>query len=102
MPTLSRYSDSRLLDLIRQNDQQALEMIFDRYWAQLFDFVFARIRCTDSSRCIVQDVFITLWLKRRHLSTHNLRDYLYGDALGRSLELLSEDVKKFEEEKVLS
>ncbi len=99
MATLSSYSDSRLLDLIRQNDQQALEIIFDRYWAPLFDFIFARVRSLDSSKVIVEEIFVALWLKRRHLSTSNLRDYLYADAHNRSLEYLDEPVKALPEEK---
>ena len=98
----SSYSDSRLLDLIRQNDQQALETIFDRHWAQLFDFIFARVRSVDSSKVIVQEIFVALWLKRRHLSTSNLRDYLYADAHYRSLEYLDENVNDLTEEKVLT
>ena len=102
MPTFSSYSDSRLLDLIRKNDQQAFEVIFERYWAQLFDFVYARVRSVDSSRVIVQDIFITLWLKRRNLSASILRDYLYADANCRSLECLAQHVKDLTEEKVMS
>ncbi len=102
MYTLSSYSDSRLLDLIRKNDQQALQTIFDRYWSQLFDLVFARVRSVDSSRAIVQEVFVTLWLKRRSLSASNLWDYLYADATCRSLECLAERVKDLAEEKVMS
>ena len=98
MPKLSSYSDSQLLNLIRQNDQQALEITFDRYWAQLFDFVFVRVRSVDSSRAIVQEIFIRLWLKRSYLSVNNLREYLYADAHSRSLEYLAENVKDLTEE----
>jgi len=102
MATLSRYSDSRLLELIGKNDQQALETIFERYWAQLFDFVHARVCSVDSSRSIVQEIFITLWLQRRYLSIHCLQEYLYADAYTRSMEYLAESVKDILEEPVLS
>lgn len=102
MVTLSSYSDSRLLDLIRQNNEQALETIFDRYWVQLFDFAFGRVRSVDSSKVIVQEIFVALWLKRRHLSTGNLRDYLYSDAHNRTIEYLDDIVKALAEEKVMT
>lgn len=82
---ISGYSDSRLLKLIRQDDQKAFEMIFERYWAPLFDFVFLRVQSVDPTREIVQDIFISLWGKRKFSTVNTLRSYLYEDADARLL-----------------
>jgi DNA-directed RNA polymerase specialized sigma24 family protein len=95
-PPICSFSDPQLLNLIRQNNQQAFEVIFERYWNQLFDLVFARLHSMDSSRIIVQDIFITLWLKRKILSTGNLWDYLVAEAITRSLTYCKELQKNLE------
>jgi DNA-directed RNA polymerase specialized sigma24 family protein len=87
---LSSYSDARLLKWIRKNDQEAFEVVFERYWAPLFDFIFSRVQSVDVAQEIVQDVFTSLWLKRKLLSQNNLRSYLYSDANTRSVEYLAE------------
>lgn len=77
---ISDYSDSRLLKLIRQDDQKAFEMIFEHYWGPLFDFVLLRVQSVDPTREIVQDIFISLWVKRKFAPLSNLQSYLYEDA----------------------
>jgi DNA-directed RNA polymerase specialized sigma24 family protein len=99
---LSRHSDARLLKWIGENDQEAFEVIFERYWAPLFDFIFARVQSVDVAQEIVQDVFTSLWLKRNLLSQNNLRSYLYSDANTRSVNYLAGDLKKTLEKGVTS
>ena len=98
---ISSYSDSRLLKLIRQDDQKAFEMIFERYWTPLFDFVFSRVQSVDSTREIVQDIFISLWVKRKFAPLDNLRSYLYEDANTRLLHLPGEAFKSSLKRRVL-
>lgn len=88
-PPLSGYSDARLLNAIRRSDQEAFEAVFERYWATLFDFVFARVQSVNMSKEVVEDVFASLWLKRESLPVQNLRSYLYGEASTRSFYYLA-------------
>lgn len=99
--SISSYSDSRLLKLIRQDDQKAFKMIFERYWAPLFDFVFLRVQSVDSTREIVQDIFISLWVNRKFAAVNNLRSYLYEDANARLLHYPGEAFKSSLKKRVL-
>lgn len=90
---ISDCSDFRLLNLIRQDDQKAFEVIFDRYWAQLYDFVFMRVQSIDLTRKIVQEIFIAVWVKRKFRPQNNLRSYLYEEADARTLYFVAEPLK---------
>jgi hypothetical protein len=91
--TVTDYADLQLLNAIRKNDQEAFRVIFDRYWAPLYDFVFVRVQSVDRSREIVQDVFVCLWEQRELLSKIKLKSYLYADANARSVNFLAEPLK---------
>ena len=87
---ISSCSDRRLLNLIQQDDQKAFEVIFERYWAQLYDFVFLRVQSIDLTREIVQEIFIAVWANRKFLPANNLQSYLYEEAGARTLYFLPE------------
>jgi hypothetical protein len=99
-PPRSGYSDADLLNSIRRSDQQAFEAIFERYWATIFDFAFARVQSVHRSKEVVEDVFASLWLEREFLPAENLRSYLYAEANNRSLNYLAESFNNALEKKI--
>lgn len=52
---------------LRQDDQQAFRLLFDRHYAALYRFVFYRLHEREQSREIVQEVFCRLWERRQKL-----------------------------------
>lgn len=76
MPDEILYTDHRLLQLIAQDDQAALQLIYKRYWAQLYDMAYRRLKDTQQAEDIVQDIFINIWKLRQSLQVENLGAYL--------------------------
>ncbi len=79
------YIDSRLLDLIARHDQGAFELLYKRYWNQLYDAAFQRLRDHQQAEDIVQEIFVTLWAKRECLNIYNLSGYLHTSVRNRVL-----------------
>lgn len=76
----SNYADSQLYRLVREDDQTALEALFQRYYTSLCQFT--RIYVKDETVCeeIISDLFIKLWAGRFATEILNLRSYLFTSA----------------------
>lgn len=59
--------DHDLLCLMRNNDQDAFTILFDRYWARLFQSARARLADDDTAKDLVQEIFISFWNRRNAL-----------------------------------
>lgn len=59
------FPDERLVALLRNNDEEAFEEIYHRYWDKLLAIGYAHARNKELAEEIVQDVLLSLW-KRRH------------------------------------
>ncbi len=71
-------SESELLKKLKNNDETAFKVIFNKYYSRLYYFIFEFISLEDISENIVQDTFFTLWNKRDELADDsNLSAYLF-------------------------
>ncbi len=71
-------TDNELVGKLRQDDQVAFKLIFNKYYSRLLYFVLEFIPMHDLAENIVQDTFITLWNKRNELNdTTCFSAYLY-------------------------
>ncbi len=71
------YTDEQLLYfLLQEEDERALEAIYKRYWKQLYNQAFKRLKQQELCEEIVQDVFIDLWVNRKKRNIENLFPYL--------------------------
>jgi len=61
----SSYPDERLVALLRDNDEEAFEEIYHRYWDKLLAIGYNHARNKEVAEEIVQDVLLSLW-NRRH------------------------------------
>jgi RNA polymerase sigma-70 factor (family 1) len=71
------FTDDELLELIRQEDRAAFELIYNRYWSKLYISAYKILRDRQSSEDIVQEVLVQLWLKRSTQQIESLNAYLY-------------------------
>lgn len=69
-------TDFVLWDAIRQDDEQAFAVLFERYWARLFKLAFSQVRDREVCAEIVHDIFLTLWQKRHELEIEAFLPYL--------------------------
>lgn len=58
------YTDPELLFLCKQGNRQAFEAIYYRYWSPLYAYAYNRLRARLVCEEIIQEVFLTLWVKR--------------------------------------
>lgn len=76
-PTYADLSDSKLLDLLQESNEQALAEIYERYWSKLYLQAYNIIRDRQISEDIVQEVMVQLWIRRSVHKIESLKAYLY-------------------------
>lgn len=75
------YTDSGLLELIKNDDRDAFNELYDRYWLKLYKMACRKISSKDEAEDMVQDVFVGFWKKRKTLALqHSLSSY-FGAAI---------------------
>lgn len=65
-----------MLVLLSNEDQQAFETLYERYWEDLYLLAYLMLGNKDASKDIVQEVFIWLWEHRLSSQIKSLRAYL--------------------------
>lgn len=62
------FSDHKLLTLLRERDDiAAFEELYHRYWRKLIDIAFQRIKSKEAAEEIVQEVMISLFIRRAEI-----------------------------------
>lgn len=90
-------SDQILLCRIKENDQKALEELFEKYYYQLCDFAFQFVRSFDLTEEVVSDVFLKIWRSRRKLAiTSCFKAYLYTACRNQALNVLQKENRNVE------
>ncbi|GAA3994697.1 RNA polymerase sigma-70 factor [Mucilaginibacter dorajii] len=70
------WPDAKLLDLLRLDDREAFEILYNKYSAKLFHAAYNLFRDSDVCEDLVQELFIDLWTKRNQLNITSLESYL--------------------------
>lgn len=65
-----------LLLLLREGEADAFSEIYDVYWDRLYYLAYKKLNTTEAAEEVVQEVFLTLWKKRKELTINNLSNYL--------------------------
>jgi RNA polymerase sigma factor (sigma-70 family) len=69
-------TELQLADLLRKGDEDAFNEIYKRFWKKIYNESYKRLRDTELTEDIVQDVFADLWIKRFNRDIENLGAYL--------------------------
>ena len=71
---------------IRNGDRQAFKEMFYAYYPRLCTFAAEYVGSQDRARDVVQEVFLTIWERRREWDVHgSLKAYLYQAVRNRAL-----------------
>lgn len=70
-------TDGSLVDLLKSGDTFAFEAIYDRYWRQLFSFVYLQIGSREDAENILQELMLSLWQNREKSEIRNLKTFLF-------------------------
>src|SRR5690606_38043118 len=77
---------------IKENDQKALELLFDRYYYRLCDFAFQHVRSFDLAEEVVSDVFFKIWKNRDKLKIYGkFKSYIYIATRNQALNYLQKE-----------
>nr|WP_294994219.1 sigma-70 family RNA polymerase sigma factor [uncultured Sediminibacterium sp.] len=76
MKSFQSYDDRMLISLLEEDEEGALTELYSRYWKQLYNAVFARLKNQEQAQDIVQDVFADLWQRRGQVKIENIGGYL--------------------------
>lgn len=86
------WSEEKLLHGISKGEESAFRQVFDLYYQLLVTFAFRYIGDLDSSRNVVQDVFVGLFDKRESIVIHtSLKAHLYQSVRNRALNYLKRE-----------
>jgi len=66
-----------LLQMQEDDDNLAFDTLYDKYWEQIYNAAYKRLKDADYAKDITQDIFLQLWLRRKELSIDNLVSYLH-------------------------
>jgi RNA polymerase sigma-70 factor (ECF subfamily) len=70
-------TDTELFILLKQDDLHAFEEMYDRHFIPLLNTAFKRLQSKEDALEIVQDLFVTLYFKRKQIEhPHNPGGYL--------------------------
>ena len=80
MATELRYENEKeLLLLLSKGNQEAIKLIYQKYWQRLFLSAYNILRDKEACEDIIQEIFIELWQKRETLRiTSSLGAYLFA------------------------
>jgi len=74
------------IELIREGDEDAFELLFKEYYEQLTRFSWRFVKCKAVAEGLVQDIYSDLWENRENLElTGCIRPYLYKVVKNHSL-----------------
>ena len=69
-------NDLELLRLLKQDNASAFQELYDRYWNKLYYYAHKRLKSSTAAEEVVQNVFLTIWRKRKTLMIEEPGAYL--------------------------
>ena len=76
MNDCNALNDAELLRLLKQDNATAFQELYDRYWQRLYYLAHKRLKSATAAEEIVQNVFLTIWRKRKTLKIDEPPAYL--------------------------
>ncbi|WP_345007362.1 RNA polymerase sigma-70 factor [Snuella lapsa] len=65
------------MERIKHSDHKAFELLYDRFWEEMYVKAYAILKDKSKSKDIVQEVWISIWEKRHKIENNNIQGYLF-------------------------
>ncbi len=91
---LTTFSDQQLFEKIKSGCVNSFEQLFKRYWHVMYASARSRVQSHDEAEEIVQNIFSTLWEKRKSLHINDPRNYLYIAVRNSVINLVRSKIKE--------
>jgi RNA polymerase sigma-70 factor (ECF subfamily) len=86
------YTDQQLVEAIREGDKQAFKQLFFSYYYDIRGFAAQMVHSKEHAKDIVQEVFCTLWKRRKKWRVHtSVKAYLFQSVRNETLNQLDRD-----------
>lgn len=90
-------SSSELLALLKNGEEKTFEIIYECFSDRLYHYVHSRVNIKEVSEEIVQEIFVSLWTKRKTIEiTTSLDAYLFGSAKFKILSYIRSEKVRYE------
>ena len=76
-PFTGNDDDSRLLNQLKEGNATAFDGIYQKYWKNVYNQAYKRLRNDDLAKDVAQEVFIQLWERKDDSPILQLKPYLY-------------------------
>jgi len=88
---LTSDDDFILLQQLREDSRPAFDILYQKYWKQVFNSTYKRIKDIDKSQDIAQDIFTKLWFRRNEEPINNLPAYLNAAVRNSAFTLMAKE-----------
>ena len=91
-------TDEELFKLIKNDNSNALKILFSKYYENLCYFAFSFVKDRQIAEEVVSDIFINLWEKRKKIIIKGkVKPYLYASIRNQSLNYIRKNKILFED-----
>lgn len=77
MHSLTAYTDTDLLNRLRDGDRTAFDLLYEKHWDKVYNQAFKKLHNPDVAKDITQEVFIHIWTHRDSNYIDNLEAWLF-------------------------
>jgi RNA polymerase sigma-70 factor (ECF subfamily) len=74
--------DNILLIALRERNEKAFDMIFQKYFKSIYSFVYQTCKQAEDAEDLTQEIFVKLWENSRTVPIKSLKSYLFTLARG--------------------
>jgi len=72
--TINFYKE--LMSKIKDSDESAFAILYDQLWERMYALAFSLLKNKDTSKDLVQEVFVDFWIRRFEIGDDNIEAYL--------------------------
>lgn len=99
MITERKIKDKELIEMLHNNNEEALSIIYKEYWEKMYLASYNLVRDRSICEDIVQEVFVSFWQKRNSIEIKvSIRSYLYGCTMYKVHDYFRKNKKMIKEE----
>lgn len=91
----SKFSDEKLIDLLKQDSEAAFTEIYNRYWEKMATYAIRLTKSEEDGVDIVQEMFVSIWNRRSALEPKSsLGAYLIKGTRNLGLKYIEKNLTK--------
>jgi len=90
---VNNVSDSELLLQLSNGSRYAYDILYEKYWKQVYNSAYKRLNDNELAQDVAQDVFVQLWIRGTKTLIENLPAYLFVAARNGVFKLMEKEAK---------